>query len=78
MNAKSLLCSSVTLFLFVLVSMGANDSGPAATATNQFGIDLYRKLATGEDTLCFSPYSIEMALVMAFEGAEGQTREEMA
>jgi leukocyte elastase inhibitor len=58
--------------------MAAADSGPAATATNEVGIDLYRKLATGEENLCLSPYSIENALAMTFAGADGQTRNEMA
>ena len=49
-----------------------------ATAINQIGVDLYRKLATGDENLCLSPYSIENALAMTFAGAEGKTREEMA
>jgi serpin B len=58
--------------------MTAADSGSAAVATNQTGLDLYRKLASGDGNLCLSPYSIETALAMTFAGAEGQTREEMA
>jgi serine protease inhibitor len=58
--------------------MIAADSGAAAAATNQIGLDLYRKLATGEGNLCLSPYSIENALAMTFAGAEGQTKDEMA
>ena len=58
--------------------MAVSDSGPAAMATNQIGVDLYRKLATGEDNVCLSPYSIEAALAMTFAGVDGQTREEMA
>ena len=50
----------------------------AASATNQFGLDLYRKIATGDSNLCLSPYSIESALAMTFAGAEGATRTEMA
>jgi serpin B len=56
----------------------AADSAAAATASNQVGLDLYRKLATGDGNLCLSPYSIESALVMTFAGADGQTRDEMA
>ncbi len=50
----------------------------AATATNQLGVDLHRQLATGNQNLCVSPYSIESALAMTFAGADGETRTEMA
>lgn len=52
----------------------------AAIATDDLGIDLYRGFANqaaGENVL-LSPYSIESALGMAYVGAEGPTREEMA
>jgi serpin B len=50
----------------------------AANATNQFGVDLYRKIASGNGNLCLSPYSIQSALAMTFAGADGNTRSEMA
>jgi serpin B len=50
----------------------------AASATNQFGLDLYRRIATGDSNLCLSPYSVSSALAMTFAGADGKTREEMA
>jgi serpin B len=50
----------------------------AANATNQLAIDLHRQLATGNENLCVSPYSIESALAMTFAGADGETRTEMA
>ncbi len=50
----------------------------AAKATNEFAVDLHRQLATGNDNLCISPYSIENALAMTFAGADGDTRTEMA
>jgi serine protease inhibitor len=50
----------------------------AASASNQFGLDLYRKVATGDENVCLSPYSIESALAMTFAGSEGATRTEMA
>ncbi len=50
----------------------------AASSTNQFGLDLYRKIATGDSNLCLSPYSVSSALAMTFAGADGKTREEMA
>lgn len=72
------------LFLFACSCFFAATPGPAADsrlaarATNDVGLDLYRKLATGDNNLCLSPYSIEIALAMTFAGADGQTRQEMA
>jgi len=50
----------------------------AAKATNGLAVDLHHQLATGDDNLCVSPYSIESALAMTFAGADGETRTEMA
>jgi serpin B len=54
------------------------DDDLAAKATNEFAVDLHRQLATGNDNLCVSPFSIESALGMTFAGADGETRSEMA
>jgi serpin B len=64
--------------LIVAMSYGATGYDLAATATNQLAVDLHRQLATGNDNLCVSPYSIESALAMTFAGADGETRTEMA
>src|SRR5437773_1855875 len=56
----------------------AGDFDLAATSTNQLAVDLHRQLATGDENLCVSPYSIESALAMTFAGAEEETRTEMA
>ncbi|HEY6110874.1 MAG TPA: serpin family protein [Chthoniobacterales bacterium] len=64
--------------LFLGMSITATDVESAATATNQLGVDLHRRLATGEGNLCLSPYSIQSALAMTFAGADGATRAEMA
>ena len=52
----------------------------AAQATNAVGLDLYRTLAPTKpgENLVISPYSIESALALAYAGAEGETRDEMA
>ncbi|HEU5312499.1 MAG TPA: serpin family protein, partial [Candidatus Udaeobacter sp.] len=47
-------------------------------ATNDLAVELHRQLATGNENLCVSPYSIENALAMTFAGADGETRTEMA
>ena len=55
-------------------------AGPAVTASNAFGIDLFRKLAAAEPNgnLFISPYSMSVALTMATEGARGETENQMA
>lgn len=79
MKSKSFFCWCFALStLCVAASINAADPSLAATATNESGVDLYHKLATGDGNLCLSPYSIENALAMTFAGADGKTREEMA
>ncbi len=62
----------------------ADDSGatPAGirsvmNANNQFALELYSELKDKEENIFFSPYSISVALAMTYEGARGQTAEEM-
>jgi serpin B len=59
----------------------SNNSLPSAdniiTANNQFAIDLYSKYSSKEENVFFSPYSLSSALAMTYEGARGQTAEEM-
>ena len=64
--------------LATLTWVRAADFDLAASATNQFGVDLHRQLARGDDNLCLSPYSIQSALAMTFAGADGETKTEMA
>jgi serpin B len=60
------------------MTQGATNFDVAAKATNELAVDLHRQLATGDENLCVSPYSIESALAMTFAGADGETRTEMA
>jgi len=47
-------------------------------ANNQFAFDLYSKFNESEEgNVFYSPYSIFSALAMTYEGAKGQTAEEM-
>jgi serpin B len=75
---KELLMSSVLGALIAAMAHGATSFDLAARATNELGVDLYRQLATGNENLCISPYSIDSALAMTFAGADGETRAEMA
>jgi len=45
-------------------------------ANNQFALDLYSNLDSNENVF-FSPYSISAALAMTYEGAKGDTKDEM-
>ena len=72
----------LTLYVFgglvAGMAYGAAEFDLAATATNELAVDLHRQLATGNENLCISPYSIESALAMTFAGSDGETRSEMA
>ena len=45
---------------------------------NAFALDLYQELRGEEGNLFFSPYSVSLALAMAYAGARGETAAEMA
>lgn len=48
-----------------------------ATASNQLGVDLYRRLATGAGNLALSPASVAVAFGMTAAGARAETLEQM-
>src|SRR5213082_3227594 len=75
---KRLLILQLVGALVVTMADATTNFDLAAKATNQLAVDLHRQLATGNENLCVSPYSIESALAMTFAGADGETREEMA
>ena len=50
---------------------------PIVEGLNAFTFELYKKLSAERENLFFSPYSVYTALAMAYEGANGSTREEM-
>lgn len=77
MTTRSAFVSVAALVLSSVTPLLA-DSAPAAKATNELGLDLFRRIATGDSNVCLSPYSIENALAMTFAGADGKTRDEMA
>jgi serpin B len=50
-----------------------------ANGGNEFGTDLYARLTSDQPiNLCFSPYSISLAVAMTYAGAEGQTEAQIA
>jgi len=71
--------ATIAVVLLLAARLGAADFD-ASTAANQVGLDLYRQLAAVAPArnLALSPYSIESALALAYAGADGQTRTEMA
>ena len=75
---KRSLILQVSSALVAVMGHAAPNFDVAAKATNNFAAELYRQLATGQQNLCVSPYSIETALAMTFAGADGETRTEMA
>jgi serpin B len=66
---------SLVIILSALTTHAADNT--AATAINSLGIDLLRQTKPNENTV-LSPYSIQSAMAMAYEGADGTTRTEMA
>ncbi len=63
----------------VLDDSGAKASMVEATVDgyNGFAFDLYGRYAAGDGNVLFSPYSISTALSMTYEGARGETADEM-
>lgn len=55
----------------------ANDLQTLVDGNNAFAFALYRQAVSGDDNVFFSPYSISLALAMAYAGAEGDTEAEM-
>ena len=63
----------------LLDDSGATAASVEATvdAYNGFAFDLYGRYSAGDGNILFSPYSISTALSMTYEGARGETAEEM-
>lgn len=49
-----------------------------AGLNNRFGLELYTQLLEENENLLMSPVSVGLALAMAYNGADGETREAMA
>ena len=70
--------ATIAILLCGLVLHGAEPDSPATTAINSLGIDLLQRTGKPDANALLSPYSIQSALAMAYAGAAGATREEMA
>jgi len=55
----------------------AQENNSVVNANNQFAFDLYAKYKAKDGNIFYSPYSITSALAMTYEGASGETSEEM-
>jgi serpin B len=51
----------------------ADDRATFEAGNRSFAFDLYRQLATADENLFFSPFSVSVALGMTYPGAEGET-----
>ena len=67
----------LSVFLWSALLLGVVAPACADTGDNRFGFDLYVRHAADTGNAFFSPYSISTALTMAYEGAHGQTADEM-
>ncbi len=81
---------AILIFCLTALSVGAAFAADGASnedllrarelskSVNAFAFDLYKEIAKEEKgSIFFSPLSISMALALAYEGAAGETREEM-
>ena len=59
------------------VQVHLTDMEQTAIASNRFALDMYRELAGNDENLFFSPWSLNVALAMTYEGARGKTADEM-
>ena len=72
-------CGCMDLSLLHAAELPPGSGNPAVHSNNDFAVDLYRHLAKDHASanLFFSPYSIFSALLMAAEGARGETARQL-
>ncbi len=93
MNVNAILMGSLAIIaIFCIFSCGcttteevqpsSEDIGAIVEANNRFAFDLFSTLSDDErnegKNIFFSPYSISTALALTYEGAEGETADEIS
>jgi serpin B len=63
--------------LTIAPALAADSTVPAAQAINTLGLDLLKRQPATTNVV-LSPWSIQVAMAMAYDGSEGDTRTEMA
>lgn len=58
--------------------VSSDDFKMLVNGNNEFALDLYQAVRSTEGNFMFSPYSISLALAMAYAGARGETETQMA
>ncbi len=59
-------------------SVSNSEMADLVGGNNAFAFDLYRALSEQDGNLFYSPYSISMAVAMAYAGARGETEQQIA
>jgi serpin B len=80
MYKRHLLSGLVLLLAGLVISVSvlyAQDLSSVVNANNQFAFELYSKYKSKEGNIFFSAYSLSSALAMTYEGARGQTADEI-
>ena len=61
-----------------LTPAAGSDISGLVDGNNAFALDLYRTLSKEDGNLFYSPYSISLAMAMAYAGARGETATQFA
>jgi serpin B len=69
--------STITSTSIIANNQSSGKNFSSVDANNQFALDLYSRYKSKDENIFFSPYSISSALAMTYEGARGQTADEI-
>ncbi len=72
-DSSRLMCMTPT----PVIPANVSEAVGVVAANNQFAFDLYSQYKSQDGNIFFSPYSISTALAMTYEGARGETAQEM-